>query len=279
MSLGENMIRKIIDKEILEKLYNEGYSQKDISNKLNISIYTIRANFKFHSIKIREGHSERVRSILAEKSFKDALKTYVCKQCEKTFQSYKNGDKKPLFCSRECYYQYWRDMRNRTKICEICGKEYMPYSIQNYDASKYCSVECLWESRKTEPRKFICENCGITFFKNNTNRHYRFCSTSCAHAFKGRSSLEQKIFNVLSINNIDFEEQKQFGRFWVDFFIAPNIIIECDGKYWHNKPEIIERDDRKNRYFSKRGYTVFRLKESEINNTDGEVVLEVLNNG
>jgi len=272
------MVRTIIDKDSLENLYREGFSQKTIANKLGISIYTIRENFKFHNIKTRKGHSEHVRKILAEKSFKDAKKEYVCKNCGKSFKEYKSRGREPLFCSRECYYDYWKYMRNRTKICQICGVEYTP-RVGEYDSSKYCSMTCLWESLKTEPKAFICEHCGKMFFKKNTNHEYRFCSQSCTHAFKGRTGIEKKVFDVLIENGIEFEEQKQFGRFCVDFFIEPNIVIECDGEYWHNKPEVVERDLRKNKYLSKHGLIIYRLNESVINDSMGGVVLEVLNNG
>ena len=47
----------------------------------------------------------------------------------------------------------------------------------------------------------------------------------------------------------------------VDIFIKPNIIIDCDGKYWHSLPENAERDKRVNKWFSENDYIVLRLSE------------------
>ena len=52
----------------------------------------------------------------------------------------------------------------------------------------------------------------------------------------------------------------------VDFFLPRhNIIIECDGEYWHTLPEVVSRDKRKNAYINSRGYSLYRFWESEIN--------------
>ena len=270
----------VYPKEKIESLYlREEYNQREISELLKESIYTIRKNFEIHKIKPRQGHSDRTKQVLAEKSFKDAKMDVICKYCGKPFSGYANREKPPLFCSRECYKTYWRDLRSRTKTCELCGKEYIPYSIGLYDDSKYCSMECLWEALKTEPKSFVCENCGVTFFRNNTNHEYRFCSKHCSLSYKGRTGIEEKVYKVLVDNGFEFEEQKRIGGFWVDFLIQPNLVIECDGEYWHNKTEIVERDMRKNRYLTENGYKLFRITGKKINETNGEVVLEVLNIG
>lgn len=63
-----------------------------------------------------------------------------------------------------------------------------------------------------------------------------------------------------------FCEQKRIGSYPCDFFLTSyNIIIEADGDYWHSLPKNQERDERKDRYLSGRGYIVIRLPEHRIN--------------
>ena len=50
----------------------------------------------------------------------------------------------------------------------------------------------------------------------------------------------------------------------MDFLLDNNIVIECDGIYWHTKPEVMERDKRKNEHLKQEGYTMFRFTDREI---------------
>lgn len=50
---------------------------------------------------------------------------------------------------------------------------------------------------------------------------------------------EQITFDWLKEHNISFKHQKQFGKYFVDFYIQDkNLAIEIDGEHWHDK----ERD-------------------------------------
>jgi very-short-patch-repair endonuclease len=50
----------------------------------------------------------------------------------------------------------------------------------------------------------------------------------------------------------------------VDLFIEPNICIEVDGDYWHNRPESKIRDAFINRDLEIKGYKVYRFWEHDI---------------
>lgn len=50
-----------------------------------------------------------------------------------------------------------------------------------------------------------------------------------------------------------------------DIFIPPNIVVFCDGDYWHKRPKTMEIDLRITKALIKRGYRVFRFWESDIN--------------
>ena len=50
----------------------------------------------------------------------------------------------------------------------------------------------------------------------------------------------------------------------VDFLLPSQIIIQCDGEYWHGKKIVKNRDWNQDFLLSFKGYEVFRLKESDI---------------
>jgi len=55
-------------------------------------------------------------------------------------------------------------------------------------------------------------------------------------------------------------------KFILDFYVPSlNLIIECDGDYWHSLPKVVKRDKAKNNYLTKRGFRLLRLPESLIN--------------
>jgi len=96
-------------------------------------------------------------------------------------------------------------------------------------------------------------------------------------ALKGR--LKAKFNRVSKIEKImeealikhgltNFEKQKIISTYQVDFFFEKyNLIIECDGTYWHyGKEGSWERDQKKNDKLTGFGYRVLRFSEDEIKN-------------
>ena len=66
---------------------------------------------------------------------------------------------------------------------------------------------------------------------------------------------------------IDFTAEHPFPDIGiVDFFCsAAQLVIECDGNYWHSLPEVIIRDARKDRLLAAQGIFMLRLSETDIN--------------
>ena len=59
-------------------------------------------------------------------------------------------------------------------------------------------------------------------------------------------------------NNINFIHQWKYKYGITDFFLPDfNMIVECDGEYWHSKPDYIKRDKKKRDYLKRKGYLVF----------------------
>jgi len=92
-----------------------------------------------------------------------------------------------------------------------------------------------------------------------------------AGTLKQDTSIEKKMQSGLDKLNIQYLHPYNFkDKFLCDFAIpSENIIIECDGDYWHNRPEIIKRDSAKNGYISKCGWKMLRFWEHDINDSLG----------
>ena len=84
---------------------------------------------------------------------------------------------------------------------------------------------------------------------------------------KFETGIERKVKKLLLDMNVRFEQEKYFeGVGMVDFFLSQhNLVVECDGDYWHNLPGAKERDFRRDYTLAQMGYRVLRLPEHEIN--------------
>ena len=91
------------------------------------------------------------------------------------------------------------------------------------------------------------------------------------------TSIEIAIRNVLIGRNVPFIEQAEIGRYRVDFLIPnKNIVIECDGEYWHSSPESKEKDRFRDVKLIAMGYSVIRLTGSDIKRNPKEALLKGL---
>lgn len=85
------------------------------------------------------------------------------------------------------------------------------------------------------------------------------------------TSIEIKIQNFLKQLNIDFfthQYIKQIEHGYQCDVLIPsmNLIIECDGNYWHKYPIGREIDKIRTKELIEKGFKVLRLWEHEINN-------------
>ena len=88
------------------------------------------------------------------------------------------------------------------------------------------------------------------------------------------SSLERLVCQVLDAVGIQYESQVPVGRYVVDILLADrNLIIECDGDYWHSLPGRAERDRQRDAYLSEVGYKVIHLTENEIHQDSEQALL------
>lgn len=89
------------------------------------------------------------------------------------------------------------------------------------------------------------------------------------------STAEKKVQNILDKYDIAYFHSKRIGKFTVDFYLGFHGCIEVQGNYWHNKPERIERDKRKNKFLESNGYKTLYVWEDNI---DEKQVLDFITN-
>ena len=82
----------------------------------------------------------------------------------------------------------------------------------------------------------------------------------------GFTSIEKKVYEELERRKILFESQKTINnKFIVDVYIPSlNLIIECDGDYWHSLEKTVKKDKSENAYLKKCGYNLLRWSEKDI---------------
>lgn len=160
-------------------------------------------------------------------------------------------------------------------------------------------------SWKGGPVESICNNCEVKFKANRRvvkRNNKRFCSVLCYQEWWGQNmvfpikdtTIEVKIQNYLKDLEIEFlthQYMKIEHSYKCDIFIpSKNLIIECDGDYWHGNPKLYSDDKLRSRILLNRGvdnlrtkellskgYNVMRLWENEIKVLNLEDFKEALN--
>lgn len=195
-------------------------------------------------------------------------KLKICIVCKKEFKikSYLVKQGFGFYCSKKCWFSVFEKQRKIIR-CNKCQKERSVYRSVYARHPKFCSKKCSDDS-KVDNIFRICRNCNSSFKLTHSalNRSRgSFCTWNCYKKYKGESSLEIIVKQQLQNLNETFEQEKRFGKFHADFYLPKrNLIIECDGEYWHMVPKIKERDQRKDKLLAKLGYNILRLSGQKI---------------
>ena len=77
------------------------------------------------------------------------------------------------------------------------------------------------------------------------------------------TSLERLMARALTELGVAYEREVQIGPYRADFSLTgTNIIIECDGEFWHRLRK--SKDQRRDKYMAACGYSVYRAEEWAI---------------
>lgn len=265
---------------------------------------------KAHNKAYYLAHKKPKKDISGENSpnWKGGRVKIICKTCGKEKEYKLNVIKKGhgKFCSKKCKgirqsqeqagekSIHWKG--GKVKInCKVCGKEkYYKQNDIKRGGGRFCSKKCLglYWSGKNHPNwkggkiQIICKGCGkkkhVDPDKLRKNRG-KFCSRSCSAIWRIKyqkthnTDIERLIEDELIRRNIPYTKQAPLlGITLVDFLLLHDVVIYCDGDYWHNKPDIKQRDDNQNFILKFYGYKVFRFTGKEIKKSARKCLNKIL---
>jgi very-short-patch-repair endonuclease len=101
---------------------------------------------------------------------------------------------------------------------------------------------------------------------NNPNRKFK------------DTSIELKIESELQRRNINYQKQVPLCKVAiVDFYLPERqLVIECDGDYWHNQLGAKEKDEEKTKALTFNGFNVYRFWGHEINESAKKCIDKLL---
>ena len=93
---------------------------------------------------------------------------------------------------------------------------------------------------------------------------------------KNDTKIEKMVENMLLFNNILYVKQFKYELGVADFWLPnSNLIIECDGDYWHSLPGYSERDENQTSWLENNDFFVLRFAENQIRNNFNSVQSEI----
>ena len=95
---------------------------------------------------------------------------------------------------------------------------------------------------------------------------YRIQVKRLHYSMPRETSIETMLYQELERRGVTYVRQSVIDGLWVVDALIPGarVCIECDGEYWHSQPEMMKRDEKKDRYLRSRGYKVVRFPEAAI---------------
>jgi len=236
------------------------------------------------------------------------LKVFNCEFCNKEFKDYiSNKEGNHVFCSKRCAALYRNKEHRIYKKCVVCGK---PFSCVKSKPNTFCSKACSntfrWKSGvynhyPNPPKKKIkkvCLFCKKIFLVYPYRKLIaKYCSSKCfildlykkgKIPFKN-TNIEKKMKILLNKLNLNYDVQYILDGRIFDFYISKyNLLIECDGDYWHGnlekypilneKQKLRKRiDNMKNDIAENNNISLLRFWGSTILNNENEVEEKIIN--
>lgn len=216
----------------------------------------------------------RDRFLVGRPSRKPGGITVTCEYCRTIFKAPQSNARR--FCSKLCF----DDSRRKPKVDKVCEQCAAPFQVYpSADDTRFCSTGCRYsylsgeQNAKWKPNvTLVCEQCGTSFERKPWQARIRFCSRLCRNHWlrnniTSPTGIEVAIEAALRAMGIAFEPQPQIDKWSCDFLIpSTNLVIECDGDYWHSLPRTVRKDAIKDQWLQNNGYQVLHLSEADINN-------------
>lgn len=200
-----------------------------------------------------------------------------CIECKKYFYSETPNYK---FCSKSCSSKaiakgQWARKSHRENISKKASlqmeREYTSGARDKFAITKKANEKCreLVQNGQMVFQKFTCKQ--RRKYLDSRNVQMSGNVSKC----KGMISKVEDFFaDLLKESDTVFKRQVYIGKFFVDFLLSNNLIIECDGNY-HRKPSQVVIDKKRDNFLSSRGYIVLRFFDKDIFTKGQECVNEV----
>lgn len=171
-------------------------------------------------------------------------------------------------------HKSYHTKKSKNKISEsLKGRNKPPRSKEHCDAlSKSLSGRVAWNKDKKMKQHMNNEtyNEYVEKMRKNGIKGRLSCSV-------GDTKIEKKMENFLIYNSVLYVKQHKYKLGIADFWLPEyNVIIECDGDYWHSLPRIVKRNKIQNKWLESNDYIVLRFTETQINK-DWEFVRTSIN--
>jgi len=184
-----------------------------------------------------------------------------CPTCDKEIETKR---KSQLYCNNKCYFN-----STSLKLFSKNSKMIKGNKIKKYHKGYKHTQETI--------RKIINHVNRHNFPKGNLNPGVNKSKETIGKIklkrlyqkiVKKDTFPERAIQKILRKNKISFIKHKPIinikHKYQCDIFIEPNIIIECDGDYWHNYPNLREIDKTRNKELQEKNYVIIRFWEKDI---------------
>lgn len=92
-----------------------------------------------------------------------------------------------------------------------------------------------------------------------------------------KTSKPERLLQVeLRKNRIKFRAHHKINNHRVDLFIKPNIVVEVDGRMFHNYPFGTPKDNMETQWLQSHGYIVLRFWDFEVLNNMNFVIDKII---
>lgn len=304
-------------KDQILSLLSKGYSVNFISEKVDIPRSSLNNYVQSLGVDIKTDNKDKIKKTIEEKYGSNFYDTVSQKRKQTNLEKYGHEHsasspeiKEKIKQSNIKKYGHDHHFKNSSKKLELIQKVQSKYGVDNVfqipeikDKIKQTNLDKYGYEQATKSpevkakivstmiangnaRIFDGLNCKdwanktgycVSRFNQLVNQ-YGFEIAKTMYKTDNLSSLEQLFKKFLEDENIPHEIHFRLNNYIADFKLPNNILIECDGLYWHSEScRTRKYHIEKQNSYKKNGYTGLFLREDELRQKFDIVKSVVLN--
>lgn len=230
-----------ITKQKITKLKNKDERLKIIKNNFILKSNVVHNNkYDYSKIDYIDAHTKIKIICPIHGEFEQRPTLHIsgkeCLECSKNKNDFKLSD------SSKCVWQNIDYINKQTIVHEHQKID------DNFKIKISESLKKKWQNNeyKNKMKRMFSERSKKLW----KNEEYRTKIIKSIESCKGKTSnIEIILGSILNDLNIKYVPQKSVGFFSFDFFLSDyNILIECNGDYWHSLDQAIRNDKAKSNY-------------------------------